>query len=88
MMCNKCNGENFILESTIAVTEKYKIFKNGNISYHPFQTDYDEETMADNDNVIRCSNCQAGYILPETKRKELLKTNFKQVNLNKCIKED
>jgi len=86
MKCLKCSCENFILESTIIITENYKIYKNGRVSDHPISTDFCNGDMADNDNVIRCTNCKIGYVLPECGRNDLLnKIDFSKVDLKDAI---
>ena len=39
MICPKCGGDYFVLETTIVVTEKYKILKNGRVSVHLFASE-------------------------------------------------
>lgn len=86
MKCLKCSCENFILESTIIITENYKIYKNGRVSDHPISKDFCNGDMADNDNVIRCTNCKIGYVLPEYGRNDLLnKIDFSKVDLKDAI---
>jgi hypothetical protein len=84
MNCLKCNGNNFIIESTIILTEKYKIQKNGRVAEHPFEKKIDIDNAADYDHIIRCVNCKQGYSLQEKSRIDLLKkTDFTQIDLIK-----
>lgn len=84
MKCIKCGCENFILEITILITEKYKIYKNGRVSDHSISTVLEDKDMADNDNIIRCTGCCTGYVLPYQGRKELLyKINFSEIDFKK-----
>lgn len=57
MKCIKCNGENFILESSIVLKEKYRIYKNGKIAENYFLKEIEGEDMTDNENIIRCITC-------------------------------
>lgn len=82
MKCIKCKSENFTLETTVIVTEKYKIYKNGRVSDHPVKTEYDNQDMADNDNIVRCDNCKQGYVIKHQGRNDLLrKINFNDIAL-------
>ncbi len=84
MKCIKCSSENFILESTIVLEEKYKIYKNGRIADHPFKKNIAAVDMADNDNIIRCIRCNATYVLVGKGRHDLIhKVDFKDVDLEK-----
>lgn len=84
MKCLKCGCENFILESTIAITEKYKIYKNGRVSEHPMFKEDVGINMADNDNIIRCTKCHVGYVIPYQGRTKLLyKIDFSKFDLEK-----
>ena len=84
MKCIKCSSENFILESTIALEEKYKIYKNGRIADHPFKKNIAAVDMEDNDNIIRCIRCNATYVLVGKGRHDLIhKVDFKDVDLEK-----
>lgn len=87
--CPICGGETFVLESTIIVTEKYKIYKNGTLSYHPIKTNVDDSDRADNDNIVRCTDCNSGFVLPHKSRYDLLhKVNFSKIDLRKdAVKE-
>jgi len=81
--CPKCGCENFVLESTVIVTEKYKIYKNGRVSDHPVKTDFSNYDMAEYDNIIRCTNCNIGYVIPFKSRPELIRqTDYSKINLN------
>lgn len=82
MKCPKCGCESFILETTVIVTEEYKIYKNGKVSNHPIKTKISNYDMAENDNIIRCTNCNIGYVIPQKSRFELInKTDFSKIDL-------
>lgn len=84
MQCIKCNSENFILESTILLEEKYKIYKNGRVADHPFKEIIAAADMTDNENIIRCTDCNTAYVLVGTVRQDILrKTDFNLVDLEK-----
>ena len=84
LKCPKCRREDFTIESTIIITEIYKIYKNGRVSDHPTKTDHSSEYMADNDNIIRCKKCNAGYVIPYEYRNDLLrKIDFSEIDLEK-----
>ncbi len=86
MKCLKCGCENFILETTVIIVEKYKIYKNGRVSDHPIEKEFCNGDMADDDNIIRCVNCKTGYILPYYGRNDLLnKVNFSKIDLEGAI---
>lgn len=81
MKCFKCNGENFVLETTIVKMEKYKIYKNGRIAQSPTETEIVDEDMTDNENIIRCVNCGQGYVLEKCRKELLNEINFNKVDL-------
>jgi len=82
MKCLKCGCEDFILESTIVVTEKYKIYKNGKTSDHPISKIITQADMTDNENILRCTKCNKGYVLPLKFRKDLInRVDFSKVDL-------
>ena len=84
MKCLKCGGENFILESSVLLIEKYKIFKNGKISNRPFEKIIDRVDMAENDNVLRCEKCDYTYAVFYKGRSELLsKTDYSMIDLSR-----
>lgn len=88
MKCYKCGGNEFALESTIIVTEKYKIYKNGRVSDHPINREVNNQDMTDNENIVRCKGCNSGFVIPGKNRNELLyKTDFSKVNLNTEVME-
>jgi len=72
MKCLECGSESFILESSVLLIEKYRIFKNGKISNHPFEKIIDRVDMAENDNVLRCKKCDRTYVLLYKGRGDLL----------------
>jgi len=84
MKCLKCGSENFILESDVLLTEKYRIFKNGRISNRPFEKIINRVDMAENDNVLRCEKCDCTYVLLYKGRDDLLsKIDYSQIDLER-----
>lgn len=82
MRCIKCGKENFILDSTIVVNEVYAICKNGRVQGHPFKTNVVNEDMSDNENLVRCTNCNTGYVIKGAGRVDLLrKVDFSKISL-------
>lgn len=82
MKCPKCGCEKFILETTVILTEKYKIYKNGRVSDHPTGLNIDDYDVAEYDNLVRCTSCNIGYAILDKSRPELIrKTDFSIVDL-------
>lgn len=87
--CPKCAGEEFVLETEVLLVEKRKIYKNGRVAVRPFSTYEDDDTnvVGECAQVIRCTNCGAGYGLPYL-RNELIRMNFSEVDLEKAFQEE
>lgn len=82
LKCPKCKGEIFLIESTVLKTEHYKIYKNGRVSDHPIKTVFDDEDMAEHDNIFRCKTCNTGYIIPHIGRRDIIgKIDFSTTDL-------
>lgn len=81
MRCIKCSGEKFHLESSIVLEETYGIYKNGRRTDHPQKTIITNEDMSENENIVRCLNCEQGYVLPLGRVELLYRTDFSKVDL-------
>ena len=63
MKCIKCGNEEFIIESTVAMTEKYKIFTNGKVAKNPRNSYIANEDVGFHDTLIKCVSYNQEYWL-------------------------
>ena len=63
MKCIKCGNKEFIIESTVAMTEEYKIFKNGKVAKNPRNSCIANEDVGSHDTLVKCGSCNQEYWL-------------------------
>lgn len=61
--CIKCGGDEFLIESTVVVTEIYKIFKNGKVARKPLDSYIVNDNLGEEDTILRCVKCKQAYHL-------------------------
>lgn len=55
--------DEFLIESTVAVTEIYKIFKNGKVARKPLDSYIVNDNLGEEDTILRCVKCKQAYHL-------------------------
>lgn len=84
MKCLNCGYETFVLESIVALKETYGIYKNGRVSKQPHNKEIVNDAMAENDHIVRCSNCNTGYLMLNADRDKLLHgMDYSNIDLEK-----
>mgnify|MGYP001004180159 CR=1 FL=1 len=81
MKCIRCNCEKFEIISDVLLREIYIINKNGSVSCYPKSKTIINTDMADEDNVIRCTNCGIEYVLLYSREYLLNNINFNKIIL-------
>lgn len=85
MLCPKCKGSEFILQTTVIMVRKYKIHRDGRpILQRPLNIDEHFDNGAEFDNTVICKDCNTEYAIEGMGYIDMMEeSNYNDIDLEK-----